>query len=84
MHSLHLLLLLLAVPAASHSVLGSSLTGAFSEVFVNTGAATGTVALDSVTPMNVSVNLGGITTLLVDGPPGVCLWCVFVSGQNAR
>lgn len=66
------------------SVLGSILTGAFNKVFINTGAATGTVVLSSVTPVNASVNLGGITTLLVDGPAGeegtACHDCA--CGQN--
>lgn len=52
------------------SVLGSALTGAFNEVVINAGAATGTVALSSVTPVNMTVNLGGITTVLVDAPEG--------------
>jgi hypothetical protein len=50
--------------------LGSALTGAFNEVVINAGAATGTVALSSVTPVNMTVNLGGITTVLVDAPEG--------------
>jgi hypothetical protein len=52
------------------SVLRSALKGAFQEVFINSKAATGTIALTSVTPVNVSHNLGGITTLLVDAPAG--------------
>jgi hypothetical protein len=52
------------------SVLRSALKGAFQEVFINSKAATGTIALTSVTPVNVSLNLGGITTLLVDAPAG--------------
>jgi hypothetical protein len=55
---------------AACSVLNSALTGAFNEVSINSGAATGTIALSSVTPVNVTVNLGGITTLLVDAPEG--------------
>lgn len=52
------------------SVLRSALKGAFQEVFINSKAATGTIALTSVTPVNISLNLGGITTLLVDAPAG--------------
>lgn len=60
-----------AAAAAGHAcrAFGSSLTGAFSEVSMDTGA-TGTVVLASVTPVNVTVDLQGITTLKVAAPAG--------------
>lgn len=59
-------------PCVVHcSVLGSSLQGAFQNVTVNVGAATGSVTVTSSTPMRVSADLGGITTLTIDAPAGV-------------
>jgi hypothetical protein len=55
-------------------VLGSCLQGAFNRVTVNTGAATGSVTVTSITPVAVTANLGGITTLNLNAPAGGVGW----------
>jgi hypothetical protein len=54
---------------AACSAFSSTLTGAFDEVSINAGT-TGTVVLTSVTPVSVTVNLQGITTVKVGAPEG--------------
>lgn len=54
---------------AASRAFSSTLTGAFNEVSINTGT-TGTVVLTSVTPVDVTVNLQGLTTVKVDAPEG--------------
>jgi hypothetical protein len=61
-----LLLLLLLV----YRILGSSVSGAFNQANIITDVATGSVAFTSTTPVNLTVSLGGITTVVADVPEG--------------
>ncbi len=47
------------------------MSGAFRHVDVRTSVATGSLVVKSVTPTELVVDLGGITTLLADVPEGV-------------
>jgi hypothetical protein len=53
------------------SVLGSSVSGAFNQAEIVTDVATGSVAFTSTTPVNLTVQLGGITTVVADVPAGM-------------
>ncbi|WIA20832.1 hypothetical protein OEZ85_005185 [Tetradesmus obliquus] len=55
---------------SSNGVLGSSVSGAFKHADIVTDVATGSVALTSSTPVNLTVQLGGITTVVADVPAG--------------
>eukprot|EP00882_Tetradesmus_deserticola_P009343 GHRQ01009856.1.p1 GENE.GHRQ01009856.1~~GHRQ01009856.1.p1 ORF type:complete len:589 (+),score=166.02 GHRQ01009856.1:822-2588(+) len=55
---------------ASKGVLGSSVSGAFDQAQIITDVATGSIPFASSTPVNLTVNLGGITTVLADVPQG--------------
>jgi hypothetical protein len=63
-------------------------SGAFNTAEITTDVATGSVAFTSTTPVNLTVSLGGITTVVADVPEGelemVSLFCYKCSSSGYR